>query len=208
MDVNFVTHYFEERIIEFSKLSGEVIICNLNLIEYKDIEDIKDELFKKRLDYFVLAKCLKERMLLESKYKQLKRYLVSIKGMESDEAQLCANKYNRACKTYERFSVIIKNISAFPKIDIRDLNINQLHMAVNMDWLQRHNSIQHRMDRISKDPSDIHNSIDWADVETSLHHLRTSEWYKKALSNPSEMAYIFNSISCRAIQDAQHSSTR
>ena len=56
MDVNFVTHYFEERIIEFSKLSGEVIICNLNLIEYKDIEDIKDELFKKRLDYFVLGK--------------------------------------------------------------------------------------------------------------------------------------------------------
>ena len=94
-------------------------------------------------------------MILESSYKQLKRYLVSVKGMDSDEAQLCSNKYNRACRTYDKFPLIIKNVSSFPKIDIRDLNINQLHMAVNMAWLHRHNAIQLRMDQSHKDPTDI-----------------------------------------------------
>lgn len=208
MDTETVTRYFEEKRIEFRKLSGDVILSSLNRIEYKEIEELKDELFRKRLDYFVLAKCLKERMILESSYKQLKRYLVSVKGMDSDEAQLCSNKYNRACRTYDKFPLIIKNVSSFPKIDIRDLNINQLHMAVNMAWLHRHNAIQLRMDQSHKDPTDIHSTIDWADVETSVQFLQTCAWYKKARTNPSEMAYVLDSITCRAIQDAQQFSRR
>ena len=133
-------------------------------------------------------------------YKQLKRYLVSVKGMDSDEAKLCSNKYNRACRTYDKFSLIIKNISSFPKIDI--------HMAVNMEWVRRHNAIQLRMDQIHKDPTDIHSTIDWADVETSVQFLQTCAWYKKARTTPSEMAYILNSINCCAVQDAQQFSRR
>ena len=72
MDTETVTRYFEEKKIEFRRLTGDVILSSLNRIEYKEIEELKDELFRKRLDYFVLAKCLKERMILESSYKQLK----------------------------------------------------------------------------------------------------------------------------------------
>ena len=86
---------------------------------------MKDEFFKKRLDYFVLTKCLKERMHLESSYKQLKQYFFSVKGMNGDEAKLCANNYNRTCRTYDKFTTVIRNVSSFPKIDIRDLDINQ-----------------------------------------------------------------------------------
>ena len=95
MDVEFVTRYFKDRRVKFIELDGDVIFNSLPRIEYHEIEEIKDELFKKRLDYFVLAKCSKERMLLESSYKQLKRYFVSVKRMNGDEAKLCANKYKR-----------------------------------------------------------------------------------------------------------------
>ena len=206
MDEEFVARYLKERKVEFIELDGDVIFNSLQRIEYLDIEEIKDELFKKRLDYFVLAKCLKEKMHLESSYRQLKRYFVSVKGMNGDEAKLCANKYNRACRTYDKFTTIMKNVSSFPKIDIRDLNINQLHMAVNLDWLHRLNAIQLRSEPITKDPTVLHSTIDWADVESSMRCLQNCDWYKKAKSNPSEMAYIFNIISSRAIQDARHSS--
>ena len=66
MNEEFVTRCFKDRKIEFIELDGDVIFNSLQRIEYHEIEEIKDELFKKRLDYLVLAKCLKERMLLES----------------------------------------------------------------------------------------------------------------------------------------------
>ena len=88
MDEEFVARYLKERKIEFIELDGDVIFNSLQRIEYLDLEEIKDELFKKRLDYFVLAKCLKEKMHLESSYRQLKRYFVSVKGMNGDEAKL------------------------------------------------------------------------------------------------------------------------
>ena len=79
-------------------------------------------------------------------------------------------------------------------------------MAVNLDWVHRYNAIQIRSDQIIKDPVVLHSTIDWADVEASMRYLQNCDWYKKAKSNPSEMAYVFNIMSSRAIQDAQYSS--
>ena len=62
--------------------------------------------------------------------------------------------------------------------------------------------------KILKNPTDIHSTIDCADIETSVQFLQTCAWYKKARTNPSEMAYILDNISYRAIQDAQQFSRR
>ena len=47
MDEEFVTRYFKNRKIEFIELDGDVIFNSLQRIEYYEIEEIKDELFKK-----------------------------------------------------------------------------------------------------------------------------------------------------------------
>ena len=56
--------------------------------------------------------------------------------MEEKEAQLAADRYNSASRTYDKFDIIIKNLSEFPKIDIRDLSIVELRLAVNMEWVR------------------------------------------------------------------------
>ena len=47
MDVEIVTRYSKDRKIEFIELDGDVIFNSLQRIEYYEIEEIKDELFKK-----------------------------------------------------------------------------------------------------------------------------------------------------------------
>ena len=147
-------------------------------------------------------------MLTQSGHKQLKRYLIVEAEMKDDEATLNAKKYNRLCRTYDKFEIIIKNVSMFPKVDIRDLNINQLHMAVNVDWVRRHSAMLSGVKRKAEDGVDSHRNIDWGDIQNTINYLQTCDWYKKALLDPSQMAYIMNSISSRAVQDAQYSSRR
>ena len=125
MDEKSIMDYFDQKRDEYSLLTRNQLMEWLLSKEYGEIEDLKDKLFKKRLDYFLLAKCLKEKMLRETGYKQLKRYLVYEVGMEDAKAKEAAMKY-KTCQTYNSFGRIIRNVTLFPKVDIRDLNINQI----------------------------------------------------------------------------------
>ena len=118
-------------------LSHREVLQSLHYKEYVEIEEEKDKIFKKRLDYFLLAKCLKEAMVNQTGFSQFKRYFVHEIGMDDHEAQRAADQYNRAYRTYNNFDVIVRNVAEFPKIDIRDLPINELPLAVNKDWVRR-----------------------------------------------------------------------
>ena len=113
-----------------------------DLLKYKevDIEKEKDIMFRKKLDYFSLANHLKQAMLRDTGYKQLKPYFRYEIGLNEDDAKRAANRYNSACKTYNNFNIIVKNVACFPKIDIRDLTLCQLKLAVKMEWLHLHNA--------------------------------------------------------------------
>ena len=54
-----------------------------------------------------------------------KWYLAFEIGMEDAKAEEAAMKY-KTCQTYNSFGRIIRNVTLFPKVDIRDLNINQI----------------------------------------------------------------------------------
>ena len=45
-------------------------------------------------------------------------------------------------------------------------------------------------------------SVNWAEVETSFRYLQSCNWYKKAKSDPSQMAFIMDTLSSRAVSDA------
>ena len=68
-------------------------------------------------------------MLLQTGYKQLKRYFVNEIGLEDTDAKLAADKYNKAARTYKNFNQIIRNIAAHPKLNIRDHTITELHLG-------------------------------------------------------------------------------
>ena len=208
MDEKCIMDYFDQKRNEYSLLTRNELMEWLLSKEYTEIEDLKDKIFKKRLDYFLLAKCLKEKMLRETGYKQLKRYLVYEFGMEDTDAKEAAIKYNKACWTYDSFGRIIRNVALFPNVDIRDLNINQIQLAVTEDWVRRHNAMLRGVNkRKNEELIDQNNSsVNWAEVETSFRYLQSCNWYKKAKSDPSQMAFIMDTLSSRAVSDAQHTS--
>ena len=114
MDEHTVMEYLREKHTEFSLLSRNEILESLLSKEYVEIEYLKGLVFKKRLEYFLLAKCLREKMLFETRYKQLKRYLVDEVRMENEEAKETAKKYNKACRTFDSFAIIVRNDASFP----------------------------------------------------------------------------------------------
>ena len=81
MDENTIIDYLHEKRVAYSVLSHRQVLQSLRFKEYIEIEEKKDEVFKKRMDFFVLAKCLKEAMVWETGYRQLKRYLVNEIGL-------------------------------------------------------------------------------------------------------------------------------
>ena len=82
--------YFNGKRGEYSLLTRSELMESLLTKEYVEIEELKEKIFKKRLDYFLLANCLKEKMLCETGYKQLKRYFVYEVGMEDGKAKEAA----------------------------------------------------------------------------------------------------------------------
>ena len=50
--------YFNEKRGEYSLLTRSDLMESLLTKEYVEIEELKEEIFKKRLDYFLLANCL------------------------------------------------------------------------------------------------------------------------------------------------------
>ena len=69
-----IMDYFREKTVVYSLLSHREVLESLHYKEYVEIEEEKNEIFKKRLDYFVLAKCLKEAMVNQTGFSQFKRF--------------------------------------------------------------------------------------------------------------------------------------
>ena len=207
MDKYLIEEYFRTKKEEYENLSRNDLLEKLYYNEHIELENKKTMIFETRLNHFILAKCLKRKMLRETNHKQLKRYLTKEVGMNSEHATTDACKYNKACRTYYNFPKVIFNVSLFPKLDIRDLTINQLMLSVNKDWVERHNALQKGVKR--KAPGNNYcDSIDWEDVERSFYQLQSCEWYKKAKNDPSRMAFIMDNLSSQAVRDAQFNSKR
>lgn len=81
MDENTIIEYLEEKKVAYSVLNHRQVLESLHFKEYVEIEEKKDEVFKKRMNFFVLAKCLREAMLRDTGYRQLKRYLMNEIGI-------------------------------------------------------------------------------------------------------------------------------
>ena len=202
--VQFIDKIFEEKKTQYFTFSGEELISSLNLIEYVDIEDKKSNLFLNRIDFICMTDSLKLAMQRESGYKQLKRYLTSECGMSAGIAQHNADKYNEGSRIYNKFPLIVNNCARCHGIDIRDLTLKELSLAINMSWLMRRAVLTKAK---KKDiPHDVAVDVDLASVQQSVDQILASDWYAAARDNPALVANIMNQISDRIVRESQYTS--
>ena len=205
MDINNIREYIGMKDGEFCRMSGEEVTQQLTE-KKRELKEMQQVAFKKRMDYFVLAGCLHRRMQVESGHKQLKRYLVQELGMEDGEARKDAQKYNKAYRTLKKFPQIVENVSRCSNLHIEDLNIAQLQLAVNSSWVKRFSAMHGRVEPKVPGSGDNGFDVNWRSVDASFRQLQSSDWYQTAKDSPTEMAYVMNSLSERAVQHAQYHS--
>ena len=182
----------------------KLLLQALNLQEYIHIEDKKRELFLKRIDFICMVKSLKIAMARESGYKQLKRYLITECGMNDADAQHNADKYDEGSRIYDKFSLIVDNCAQCPDIDIRDLTVKELALAVNLSWVIRRGALIKTKAKVV--PADLLVQVDLASVQQSVDQILTSDWYAVAKDNPALVANIMNQISERVVSNSQYTS--
>ena len=73
-----------------------------------------------------MSKSLREVMVRDTGYRQLKRYFVEMIGMADEDAKHAADKYNEGNRIYDKFPKVLQNISNCPGLDIRDLTIHDI----------------------------------------------------------------------------------
>ena len=202
MDVNSIIEIFEEKKTQYFTFSGEELITALNVMEYIDIEDKKRSLFLNRIEFICMANCLKIAMQRESGYKQLKRYLTTEYGMSEAIAQHNADKYNEGSRIYNKFPLIVNNCAQCHGIDIRDLTIKELSLAINMSWLVRRAVLTKAKKKVV--PRDVAVDVDLASVQQSVDQMLSSNWYAAARDNPALVTNIMNQISDRVVRDSQY----
>ena len=207
MDNDTIMDYLQRKTTEFSLLSHHEVLNSLRYKELVEIEDLKDEIFKKRLDFFVLANCLKEAMMFQTGYKQLKRYLVNEIGLDDQKARVTAEKYNKASRTYKKLTTIIRNIAAYPKLDIRDLSIAELHLAVREDWVRRRSALIKRVEQNTVN-GNSQAPVDWGDVQQTAQYIFSTDWFKKAKDDPNLVTYIMTELSGQVVRQSQYESSR
>ena len=203
MDVNAILEIFEEKKLHYITLSGEELIRSLNVMEYIDIEDKKCQLFINRIEFICMSNCLKIAMERESGYKQLKRYFSSECGMTDAVAKQCADKYNEGNRIYNKFPLIVNNCTQCHGIDIRDLTVKELSLAVNMSWLIRRAALTKSKQKAV--PQDVAVDVDFMSVQQSVEQILASNWYSVARENPALVANIMNQISDRVVSTSQYS---
>ena len=139
----------------------------------------------------------------ESGYKQLKRYFSSECGMTDAAAKPCADKYNEGNRIYNKFPLIVNNCTQCHGIDIRDLTVKELSLAVNMSWLIRRAALTKSKQKAV--PQDVAVDVDFMSVQQSVEQILASNWYSVARENPALVANIMNQISDRVVSSSQYS---
>ena len=177
------------------------ILQALHVKEYVEIENKKDELFKKKMEFLSMSKSLREVMLRETGHRQLKRYLVDMIGMTNDAATHAADKYNEGSRIYDKFPQVLRNLSRCPELDIRDLTIHELSLAGKPSWVLRRSALLGNKKKPSANKT-IATPVDWADVQLSVDDITASQWFDTAKSNPPLVAYIMDKINDRVVNKA------
>ena len=111
-------------------------------------------------------------MQRETGYRQLKRYLTSEYGMSDAVAKHNADKYNEGSRIYNKFPLIVNNCVHCYGIDIRDLTIKELSLAVNMSWLIRRAALTKSKKKAV--PDDVALDVDFASVQKSVEQILAS----------------------------------
>ncbi len=178
---------------------------SLNYKEYVDIEDKKDILFEKRLEYICLAESFYVAMIRETGYTQMKRFFKAEYLMEDGEAGRLADKYNLAHRVYEKFDKIVENCEKC-KFDIRDLSLKEMPLVYAESgkvWLIRRKALSRGSNHQSdgKGPD-----VNWQSVQETVDLISGSDWFKSAKANPFQVAYIMNEIGRRVVAKS-HAST-
>ena len=173
--------------------------CN----EYVTIEDKKEELFLKRIDYIVMAVCFKTNMEYGSNMKQVKSYLTKVLLMNDREAQSNADKINLACRVNKKLADITQNCCK-GGIDIRELTLNELSLAQNMSWVLRKKALSSIPKKV---PSDAAIPMNNESIHHAVEILREMEWFLESKKNPSLVAKNMRNISDAMVKEALYESS-
>ena len=200
MDVAAITNYLADKKQEYSRLLSHQLVQYLHYKEYVEIETKKDELFKKKMEFISMAKSLREVMVRDTGYRQLKRYFVEMIGMADEDAKHAADKYNEGSRIYDKFPKILQNISNCPALDIRDLTIHELSLAGTQNWVIRRTALS----KSKKKPANgtVPAPIDWNDVQLTVDDIVARNWFDDAKDNPPLVAYIMDKINERVVGKA------
>ena len=200
MDHEGIMHYLSRQQTNYKELGSTAIITALNHNEYHEREVKKDEIFLKRLDFICLCSSLKESVLIESGYKQLKRYFMNSLKMDESLAKSSADKYNEGARVFNRFDEVVKNCEKCNFVDIRDLNVHEYFLALNLSWVMRRNATLETKMTIPINAEFV--EIDQASVNECVQGILRSDWFKAARCKPNLVATVMNRISDRVVRDA------
>ena len=203
MDERTLLGYFEEKKRQYSTFGCDRLLQLLNFNEYYDREQKKTDLFFKRLDFICMAESLKIAMARETRYKQIKRYLKTYRGMDDVAAQHNADKINQCSRIYKKFSIIVRNCAQCFDMDIRDLTIKELSLAVNLSWVFRRSVLTKPSKKVPVERPIV---VDQESVQQSVDEILSSRWYSDAKKNPALVANIMNRISERIVNSSLYAS--
>ena len=122
--------------------------------------------------------------------------------MSATIAQHNADKYNEGSRIYNKFPFIVNNCARCHGIDIRDLTLKELSLAINMSWLLRRAVLTKAKKK--NIPRDVAVDVDLASVQQSVDQILASDWYAAARDNPALVANIMNQISERIVRESQY----
>ena len=123
----------------FATLGSHHLIQEFDHKEFVDIENKKDALFEKRLEFLCARKSIHMKMTRETGYTQMKRYSKEEIGMDDGKAGRSADRINFARSTYDKFDQIVADCETC-NFDIRDIVLKEFTL-VKPEWLHRRKAL-------------------------------------------------------------------
>ena len=204
MDLASCTNFMRLKLREHYIKTNAQLYEAINVKEFVELEEMKTEIFKKRLEYFVMAHCLKEKIAIELEISQFKKYFRVHLGLSEERSTSLAKKYNTAVRTYKKFDVIFDNVEKCPKIDIRDLNLDEIPRCTSSSYVRRRAALLRGSKRKSNTPC----PYDKADVSLTIQAIKRSKWFSDSKKNPGLVAHIMDVVSDSIVTSAIFESQR
>ena len=202
MDNDSIQDHLRLQWNRFSPQNSQQLLQGLQVKEHVEIEDRKTALFRSKLDFICLSKCLREAMLRETGFRQLKRYFIGMLNMSDEEATIAADKYNEGARVYDRMDGILENINYVVDIDIRDLSLHELSLAHNRSWLVRRSTLSKKKMRKKanrRGQPGLLDNVDWGDVQNSVNFLKSQNWFLTVQQDPDVVSTVMHHVSDRLV---------